>query len=80
MTARSIRQPTFLEAFVPVILMIGFLGLSVINAKELPDVPVLGPLLAWVGTLPVIGSLVNSGLPPHISLIFGTVVASLFSL
>jgi NhaC family Na+:H+ antiporter len=80
MSTRSIRPPSFPEAFLPVILMIAFLGMSVINASELSEVPALGPVLAWIGKLPVVGSLVNSGLPPHIPLIFGTVVAALLSL
>ncbi len=80
MSARSIRLPTFLEAFVPVILMIIFLGLSVVDATELAGVPWLGPALGWIETIPLIGSLARVGLQPHIPLIFGTVVASVLSL
>jgi NhaC family Na+:H+ antiporter len=80
MNTRTIRPPTLLEAVVPVVFMIVFLGLSVIDAGKVADVPVLAPILRVLGELPVVGSLVESGLSPHIPLVFGTVVASLFCL
>ena len=60
--------------------MIFFLGLSVVNAGEIPEMPVLTGFLALLGRIPVIGSLTEAGLSPHIPLIFGTVVSGLLSL
>ena len=64
----------------PVVLMIGFLGLSIVNAQEIPQMPVLSALLGYLAQVPVIGGLVSTGLTPHIPLIFGTVIASLLAL
>ena len=80
MSTRSVRPPSLGEALIPVVLMIAFLGLSVVNAPALPNVPIVTPTLQALAQLPVIGSLLQSGLTPHIPLIFGTVVASLMGL
>lgn len=60
--------------------MIFFLGLSVVNVREIPEMPVLTGLLDFISRLPLIGSLVEAGLSPHIPLIFGTVICGLLSL
>lgn len=60
--------------------MIFFLGLSVVNVRDIPEMPVLTRILESIGRLPLIGSLVEAGLSPHIPLIFGTVLCGLFSL
>lgn len=80
MSTRSVRPPSLPEALIPVVLMIAFLGMSVVNAANLPELPVITPVLRMLADLPVLGSLITSGLTPHIPLIFGTVVASLMGL
>lgn len=60
--------------------MIFFLGLSVVNVREIPEMPVLTRMLETISRLPLIGSLVEAGLSPHIPLIFGTVICGLLSL
>jgi len=79
-STRAVRPPTLVEAFIPVVLMIAFLGMSVVNASSLPELPVISPVLRGLAGLPVVGSLLHSGLTPHIPLIFGTVIASLMGI
>ncbi|MBE2214023.1 MAG: Na+/H+ antiporter NhaC [Opitutaceae bacterium] len=79
-STRSVRPPRLAEALIPVVLMIAFLGMSVVNAPSLPELPVISPVLRFLGSLPVVGSLLDSGLTPHIPLIFGTVIASLMGI
>ncbi len=75
-----IRPPRLWEALIPVILMIFLLGMSVVNVREIPEMPVLTPILEFLSRLPILGSLVEAGLSPHIPLIFGTVLCGLLSL
>ncbi len=64
-----IRPPRLWEALIPVILMIFLLGMSVVNVREIPEMPVLTPILEFLSRLPILGSLVEAGLSPHIPLI-----------
>jgi len=79
-STRSVRPPTLVEALIPVVLMIAFLGMSVVNASAFPDIPIITPLFQALGHVPVVGPLVHSGLTPHIPLIFGTVIAALMGM
>jgi NhaC family Na+:H+ antiporter len=75
-----VRSPRLWEALVPVVLLILLLGLSVVNIREIPQMPVLTPILEFLSRLPLLGSLVESGISPHIPLVFGTVISGLISL
>lgn len=64
-------------ALIPVGFLVVFLGLSVINLNDLPDISGVSALLRWVASIPVIGETLRHSIPVPIPLIAATAVASI---
>jgi len=77
MEPRPLPRP--IVALVPVACLVLFLGLSVINLTELPEIPVVSALLTAFASIPVIGETLRHSIPVPIALIAATVVASIIA-
>jgi Na+/H+ antiporter NhaC len=69
--------PRPIVALVPVAFLVIFLGLSVINLNDLPEIALVSPFLRAIAAIPVIGEVLWHSIPVPIPLIAATVVASL---
>lgn len=79
-TSRVLRAPTLAESLVPVISLVVFLGVSVVNVDELPAIPVVTPLLRALAAIPYLGSVLHVAIPVQIPLVGATAVAALLAL
>lgn len=77
MEPRSPPRPAV--ALVPVAFLVFFLGLSVINLHELPEIRFVSAFLRAVASIPVIGQALWQGIPVPIPLVAATAVASLLA-
>lgn len=69
------RRATLIEALVPVLCLIAFLSLAVLNLDELPEIAVLSAGLRALAKVPGLGSLLFTSVPVQIPLVAATVVA-----
>ncbi len=74
------RPPTLFESLVPVVSLVVFLAGAVINVDDLPDLPVITPLLQLLAGIPYLGSVLQASIPVHIPLVGATMVAAVMSL
>lgn len=75
MDRRPLPRPAV--ALVPVGFLVFFLGLSVVNLNDLPEIAGVSAFLRAVASIPVIGELLRHSVPVPIPLIAATVVASI---
>lgn len=76
---RTPREPTLWEALVPVVCLIVFLAGAVLNVNDLPEVAIVTPLLRVLAAVPVLGSVVEAGIPVQVPLVAATAVAALMA-
>ncbi|MBT5903949.1 MAG: Na+/H+ antiporter NhaC [Opitutaceae bacterium] len=73
------RQPTLIEALIPVGALVVFLAGAVLNLNDLPTLAVITPLLSALASVPLLGSVLGVSIPVQIPLIAATVVAGLMA-
>jgi len=75
MDRRPLPRPAI--ALVPVAFLVFFLGLSVVNLNDLPEIAFVSGFLRAVASIPVIGEALRHSIPVPIPLIAATAVASI---
>lgn len=76
MSEKLPRKPSILEALIPTLFLIVLLTFCVIDLNELPEIAFLTPFLKGLARIPVLGSLLEVYIDPHLPLIGATAVAS----
>lgn len=77
MEPRPLPRPAI--ALVPVVSLVVFLGLSVINLHDLPEIAFVSAFLKAVASIPVIGETLWHSIPVPIPLIAATAVAAIIA-
>jgi Na+/H+ antiporter NhaC len=75
MDRRPLPRPAV--ALVPVAFLVVFLGLSVVNINDLPEIAFVSAFLRAIASIPVIGEALHHSIPVPIPLIAATAVASI---
>ena len=73
----SIRPPTLREAVVPVLCLVAFLSLAVLNLNDLPEIVGVSAVLRGLARIPGISSLLTTSVAVQIPLVAATVVAAI---
>lgn len=76
----TVRAPSLAESLVPVFSLVVFLAAAVINLNDLPQIPLVTPLLEGLARLPYLGGALQASVPVHIPLTGATIVAALMAL